>query len=60
MAFFLWVDDVDAEHARLTAAGVEFERAPHTEPYGRVAVFRDLAGNLWDLRGPAGEASGPP
>ena len=22
------------------------------EPYGRVVVFRDLAGNKWDLLGP--------
>ena len=53
VAFFLRVDDVDATHARLSAAGVEFTRPPHTEPYGRVAVFRDVAGNVWDLRGHA-------
>ncbi|MEX2498801.1 MAG: VOC family protein [Wenzhouxiangellaceae bacterium] len=29
--------------------GVEFVRGPKTEPYGTVAVFRDLYGNLWDL-----------
>lgn len=53
VGFFLRVADVDAEHARLTAAGVEFTSAPRTEPYGRVAVFRDISGNLWDLLGPA-------
>jgi hypothetical protein len=26
---------------------------PRTEPYGRVAVFIDVAGNRWDLIGPA-------
>jgi len=31
---------------------VEFLTAPRTEPYGRVAVFRDIAGNKWDLIGP--------
>jgi catechol 2,3-dioxygenase-like lactoylglutathione lyase family enzyme len=55
VAFFLHVDDVDAAHDRLTRAGVEFTRPPRTEPYGRVAVFRDVAGNLWDLRGPGAE-----
>jgi hypothetical protein len=28
-------------------------RPPRTEPYGRVAVFLDVAGNKWDLIGPA-------
>jgi hypothetical protein len=27
--------------------------APRAEPYGRVAVFLDIAGNKWDLLGPA-------
>jgi hypothetical protein len=36
----------------MIAAGVEFVTAPRTEPYGRVAVFLDIAGNRWDLLGP--------
>ncbi|GGL12785.1 hypothetical protein GCM10014719_13420 [Planomonospora parontospora subsp. antibiotica] len=47
------VDDFDAAHRRMTAAGVEFVTAPRTEPYGRIAVFLDIAGNRWDLLGPA-------
>jgi len=39
----------------MTAAGVQFSGAPRTEPYGRVAVFVDIAGNRWDLLGPAGD-----
>jgi catechol 2,3-dioxygenase-like lactoylglutathione lyase family enzyme len=53
VGFFLQADDFDAAHERMTAAGVEFLTAPRTEPYGRVAVFRDIAGNKWDLLGPA-------
>ncbi|EEP71000.1 glyoxalase/bleomycin resistance protein/dioxygenase [Micromonospora sp. ATCC 39149] len=53
VGFFLRVDDFDATHRRLADAGVEFVRPPRTEPYGRVAVFRDIAGNPWDLLGPA-------
>jgi catechol 2,3-dioxygenase-like lactoylglutathione lyase family enzyme len=53
VGFFLRVDDFDATFDRLTAAGVEFTRPPRAEPYGKVAVFRDVAGNLWDLLGPA-------
>ena len=29
--------------------GVEFVREPRPEPYGTVAVFKDLYGTLWDL-----------
>ncbi|MFC4050852.1 VOC family protein [Actinomadura syzygii] len=53
VGFFLDVDDFEAAHQRMTAAGVEFVTAPRTEPYGRVAVFLDIAGNRWDLLGPA-------
>lgn len=53
VGLFLRVDDFDAVHARLLAAGIEFVRPPRTEPYGRVAVFRDPEGNRWDLLGPA-------
>lgn len=53
VSFFLRVDDFDATYLRLRRAGVEFIRPPRDEPYGRVGVFRDLAGNPWDLLGPA-------
>ena len=53
VGFFLEVDDFDAAYERMTAAGVEFVTAPRTEPYGRVAVFTDIAGNRWDLLSPA-------
>ncbi|MES9542166.1 MULTISPECIES: VOC family protein [unclassified Actinomadura] len=53
VGFFLRVEDFDAAHERMTAAGVEFATLPRTEPYGRVAVFFDIAGNRWDLLGPA-------
>jgi catechol 2,3-dioxygenase-like lactoylglutathione lyase family enzyme len=53
VGFFLEVDDFDAAYRRMTTAGVEFATAPRTEPYGQVAVFLDIAGNRWDLLGPA-------
>lgn len=46
---FLRTDDFWHDFAALSSAGVEFTRAPKTESYGTVAVFRDLYGNLWDL-----------
>ena len=54
MGFFLNVEDFDASYARMASAGVRFLTTPRTEPYGRVAVFLDIAGNKWDLIGPAG------
>jgi catechol 2,3-dioxygenase-like lactoylglutathione lyase family enzyme len=53
VGFFLEVEDFDAAHERMTAAGVEFATEPRDEPYGRVAVFLDVSGNRWDLIGPA-------
>jgi predicted enzyme related to lactoylglutathione lyase len=52
VGFFLRVDDFGAAYERMTSAGVEFVSPPRTEPYGRVAVFLDIAGNRWDLLGP--------
>lgn len=46
---FLDVEDFDATYARYLAAGVRFTEAPHTETYGKVVVFQDLYGNLWDM-----------
>ncbi|MEG3050423.1 MAG: VOC family protein [Thermomonas sp.] len=53
VGFFLHTDDFAGDHARLVAAGADFEEAPRYEAYGSVVVFRDLYGNRWDLIGPA-------
>ncbi len=53
VGFFLRVDDFEAAHHRMTDAGVQFVTAARDEAYGRVAVFLDIAGNRWDLLGPA-------
>lgn len=52
VGFFLRVEDFDAAYRRMMAAGVEFLGPPRAEPYGQVVVFRDIAGNKWDLLGP--------
>lgn len=46
---FLHTDDFERDFAAYRARGVTFVREPKDEPYGRVAVFRDPWGNLWDL-----------
>ena len=49
---FLYTDDLARDVARYKAAGVAFVREPREQPYGTVAVFEDLYGNLWDLLQP--------
>ena len=52
VGLFLRVDDFDSAHRRMRQHDVEFVGEPRDEPYGRVAVFVDIAGNRWDLLGP--------
>jgi catechol 2,3-dioxygenase-like lactoylglutathione lyase family enzyme len=46
---FLRTDDFRRDYRDLAAKGVRFVRPPAEHPYGTVAVFEDLYGNLWDL-----------
>jgi len=46
---FLQTDDFWRDYRAFQARGVAFEETPREEPYGTVAVFRDLYGNRWDL-----------
>lgn len=46
---FLQTDDFWRDYETYKSRGVEFVRPPKEEPYGTVAVFKDLYGNLWDL-----------
>jgi predicted enzyme related to lactoylglutathione lyase len=46
---FLSTDDFQRDHADMVKQGICFVREPKEEPYGTVAVFEDLYGNLWDL-----------
>jgi catechol 2,3-dioxygenase-like lactoylglutathione lyase family enzyme len=51
---FLHTDDFWRDYEQYRAKGVEFVRPPKEEPYGIVAVFKDLYGNLGDLLQPKG------
>lgn len=46
---FMSTDDFQRDFNRLNERSVNFVREPKTMPYGKVAVFEDLYGNLWDL-----------
>ncbi len=52
VGLFLHVEPFEDMVDRMRGAGVTFIREPRDEPYGRVAVFLDIAGNRWDLLGP--------
>lgn len=46
---FLRTDDFWRDYDAMLSAGINFVREPKDAPYGTVAVFEDLYGNLWDL-----------
>lgn len=49
VGLFLRVPDFDSTLDRVVESGCELVRPPRSESYGRVCVFRDPWGNLWDL-----------
>ena len=49
VGFFLHTDDFGATADLIKRAGGQFCEDPREEVYGRVAVWRDPWGNLWDL-----------
>ena len=48
---FLHTDDFERDHENLLQKGITIVRGPSEEDYGKVLVFEDLYGNLWDLIG---------
>ena len=46
---FLYTDDFDRDYQNLLDKQIKIVRQPVVETWGRVAVFEDLYGNLWDL-----------
>ncbi len=50
---FLHTDDFNRDHKNLLENKVKIIREPVVEEWGKVLVFEDLYGNLWDLIEPA-------
>jgi catechol 2,3-dioxygenase-like lactoylglutathione lyase family enzyme len=46
---FLFTDNFERDYQNLLINNIEIEREPRDEPYGKVVVFKDIFGNLWDL-----------
>ena len=55
---FLFTDDFWRDYKSMLEKGIRFVREPKEEPYGIVAVFEDLYGNLWDLLEPSNQNKG--
>ncbi len=49
---FLFTDDFWRDYNKMVEKEISFIRPPKKEPYGMVAVFEDLYGNMWDLLEP--------
>ena len=50
---FLYTDNFQRDYQNLIDQKITIVREPSVEYYGRVTVFKDLYGNLWDLIEPA-------
>jgi catechol 2,3-dioxygenase-like lactoylglutathione lyase family enzyme len=50
---FLHTDDFQRDYQNLLKHQIKIIREPVTEAWGKVAVFEDLYGNLWDLIEPS-------
>jgi catechol 2,3-dioxygenase-like lactoylglutathione lyase family enzyme len=46
---FLETSNFDRDYQHMLREGVKFRETPRTEAYGKVVVFEDVSGNLWDL-----------
>lgn len=46
---FLFTDDFWRDYNKMIDRKISFVRPPQDFEYGKVAVFEDLYGNLWDL-----------
>ena len=49
VSLFLETDNFQRDYDKMLEKGINFIRKPSREAYGKVAVFEDLYGNLWDL-----------
>ena len=50
---FLYTDDIESDYKNLLDKKVKIVRELESQPHGKVLVFADLYGNLWDLIEPS-------
>ena len=49
MFLFLYTDNIERDYKNLIEKEIKIVRPPEDHSYGKVLVFEDLYGNLWDL-----------
>ena len=52
---FLNTDNFERDYQNLLLCNIKIIRTPVTEAWGKVAIFADLYGNLWDLIEPVNQ-----
>lgn len=55
---FLFTEDFERDYKKLKSRNVKFVRPAQDYNYGKVAVFEDLYGNMWDLLQPSPKNKG--
>ena len=50
---FLYTDDIERDYKNLIDKKVRIVRELESQPHGKVLVFADIYGNLWDLIEPS-------
>jgi len=50
---FLYTDNIERDHQNIIEQKIKIVRPLITEPHGKVLVFEDLYGNLWDVIEPS-------
>jgi catechol 2,3-dioxygenase-like lactoylglutathione lyase family enzyme len=56
---FLYTDDLEGDYQNLIQNKIQIIREPVLEKWGKVCVFADLYGNLWDLIEPVDDTNLP-
>ncbi|MGL5894818.1 MAG: VOC family protein [Bacteroidales bacterium] len=49
MFLFLYTDNFVRDYKNLLEMNITIVREPRDKVYGKVVVFQDIYGNLWDL-----------
>jgi len=55
---FLFTDNFERDYKKYLERNINFVRSPQNFDYGKVAVFEDLYGNMWDLLEPTEKNKG--
>jgi len=58
VVLYLFTDNFDRDFKKFSERNIKFVRPPAAQDFGKVAVFEDLYGNMWDLIEPTEKNTG--